>query len=31
MALIISESETDASGKYSEDGERVGKTIIIIM
>jgi hypothetical protein len=27
MALIISESERDASGKYSEDGERVGKTI----
>jgi hypothetical protein len=27
MALITSESETDAKGKNSEDNKRVGKTI----
>jgi hypothetical protein len=27
MALIISESETDAKGKNSEDNKMVGKTV----
>jgi hypothetical protein len=28
MALIISESETEAKGKNSEDNKMVGKTIV---
>jgi hypothetical protein len=27
MTIIISESETDANGKNSEDDKRVGKTV----